>query len=121
MSKAGQRRQRNSSLYLAALAHESKTKFGLEWNKRIVSWLYEINRRGAEFCKTEDVSVACERVFEVVEKAEKLLADCDTNAKLLVEAETRRVLTNECCKVVARVYGAELYKVVNPRYSRSAI
>jgi hypothetical protein len=119
--RSGKRRQQKKARFLSAVACEKQERFCIEWNKRLVSWLYEINRRGAEFCKTEDVSVACERVFEVVEKVEELLAECDDEARQIVEAETRRVLTNECCKVVARVYGAELYKVVNPRYPRPRI
>ena len=119
--KSGKRRQQKKARFLSAIAREKQERFYFEWNKRIMSWLYEINRRGAEFCKTEDVSVACERVFEVVEKAEKLLAGCDAEAKQIVEAETRRVLTNECCKVVARIYGAELFKVINSRYPRPRI
>lgn len=53
-------------------------------------------------------------MFEVVELADKLMADCGVED--LVGAETCRILTNECCKVAARVYGLGMYKVVARRW-----
>lgn len=117
-SKTMSRRRRKNSVFLSGMAQGNPERFRFEWGKRIVSWLYEINRRGANLCSSESVGDASVRVFEVLEQAETLLTLCGYPAERLVGEETRSVLANECCKVLARVYGAELYRVVNPRYPK---
>ncbi len=120
-SKTTRRRRSKKSRFLNATARDSQRTLRFEWDKRIVSWLSEINRRGAALRASEAPDIACGQVFEVVEMAESVLASCDTAVVELVGDETRDVLISECCKVVARIYGAELYKVINHRYPKSKV
>ena len=114
MATTAQRRQRKKADFLRKTARGDTRKFEHEWNKRVVSWLYEINRRGALLSSDAAGSEGADRVFEVIELAERKMADCGVEAQ--VGAETRRILTNECCKVAARVYGPSMYKVVTHRW-----
>lgn len=114
MAKTAQRRRRGQVEFLISTARDDRRKFEHEWHKRVVSWLYEINRRGASLCSDAAENSDADRVFEVVEQADRLIADCGIDN--LVGAETRRILTKECCKVVARVYGPGMYRVVAHRW-----
>jgi len=113
LSKAGQRRQNKSSKYLATLALQNELKFRCEWNKRVHSWLLEIRHRGEQLRSESDPKIECERVFGVLNHAAHLIASCGTTVEQLVGDETRAVLANECCKVIASIFGADLYRVYN--------
>jgi hypothetical protein len=114
MATTAQRRQRKQAEYLRSLARNDPRRFDHEWNKRVVSWLYEIGRRGALLCSGEDVDRGADRIFEVVEQAERLITAC--GVENLVGSETLRVLTDECCKIVARVYEPAMYTAVTQRW-----
>ncbi len=113
MSRAGERRQRQSSNYLAKLAQQNELAFRREWNKRIRSWLLEIRHRGEKLRAEYDPKVEGELVFSVLDRAADLIASCGLGVEKLVGLETRTVLANECCKVVAGVFGPEMYRVYN--------
>jgi hypothetical protein len=114
MATTAQRRQRKQVEFLRSVAREDRRKFQFEWNKRVVSWLYEINRRGALLRSYEANNSSADRVFEVVEQAERLIAACEVES--MVGPETRLVLTSECCKIAARVYAPTMYRVVTKRW-----
>lgn len=116
MTKTALRRQRKQADFLRSTAGKDRRQFEFEWNKRVVSWLYEINRRGALLISGDDAGSGGEGVFEVVEQAERLMSACGVEVVRLIGAQTRQMLTNECCKVVARVYGPAMYKVVTHRW-----
>ncbi len=116
MATTAQRRQRKQVSYLVTTARENRRKFHYEWNKRVVSWLCEINRRGALLRACDEEAAGVERVFEVVDQADRLIAACGAEVDRLVGPETRQVLIGECCKIAARVYGPAMYRIVNHRW-----
>lgn len=110
MSRAGYRRQNKLARYITGLARNDKNKFFLEWDKRVKSWLDEIHRRGKSF-RSED---SCEeRVFGVLEQANRLLAMCGPEVEHLVGLSTRDTLVHETCKVFSLAVSPELYRVYN--------
>ena len=110
MGKAGKRRQNKIVRYFKVLACRDTGKFLIEWDKRIKSWLYEIHRRGELFKGEEPTE---ERVFGVVEHAERVLRLCGPEVESLVGASTREVLVHESCKVFSLAVSTELYRIYN--------
>jgi hypothetical protein len=114
MATTAQRRQRKQVTFLYSLALHDRSRFEHEWNKRVVSWLYEINRRGTLLSLGETQDASADRVFDVVEQAERLIEACEVEN--MVGTETRRILTNQCCKIVAHFYGSTMHRLVNHRW-----
>lgn len=116
MSKTVERRLRKDACRLASMASSNLVLFEAEWNKRVLSWLGEIERRGAALrdpngCSAEQ-SEDTATVFGVLKKVDRLLRLCGEVVEEKVGVETRAVLSHACAKAVARVVSPQLCKVV---------
>jgi hypothetical protein len=114
MATTAQRRQQKQARFLRAMAQDDQRRFQHEWNKRVQSWLYEIHRRGALLRRGEGHHPELGRIFDVIEQAERLIAACGVED--VVGSETRQLLLAESSKIVARVYGREMFRVITHRW-----
>lgn len=102
------------------LAQTDIVRFRREWDKRVQGWLYEIQNRvrclrGGEnftaWARSTEESLIVEQeaerlgIFDLYNRADDLLAACGKEVEQLVGAETRAVLSAECSKGVAIIYG----------------
>ena len=96
------------------MAQDDRRRFQHEWNKRVQSWLHEIHRRGALLRRGEGYHSELGRIFDVIEQAERLIAACGVEE--IVGSETRQLLLAESSRIVARVYGREMFRVITHRW-----
>ncbi len=61
-----------------------------------------------------------EKVFEIADHAQKVLATCGERAVGLQQKETATVLTNECCRALAPHIGNEIYSI-NQSYEPKSV
>ena len=114
MATTAQRRQQKQVRFLRLIARDDRRRFQHEWNKRVQSWLHEIHRRGALLRSSEGHHSDPGRIFEIIEQAERLIAACGVED--IVGSETRQLLLGESSKIVARVYGREMFRVITHRW-----
>lgn len=116
MSKTVERRLRNDASRFASLASSNPVLFEAEWNKRVQSWLLEIERRGAALRGLDgslaEQSGVTDTVFGVLKKVDRLLTLCGEVVEEKVGVETRAVLSHACTQAVARAVSPQLGKVV---------
>ncbi len=112
MSKSRQRYQRRLARYLGGLADSNPLRFRHEWGKRVESWVEDIHAIGRRIRKT-DSKIPETKLFEVLERTEKLIALCWPKAQALVGAQTRKILLEECCRIFAQAVSPEMHKVLN--------
>jgi hypothetical protein len=112
MATTAQRRQQKQARFLRSMAQDDRRRFHHEWNKRVQSWLHEIHRRGALLRRGEGSELG--RIFEIIEQAERLIAACGVEE--IVGSETRQLLLAESSRIVARVYGREMFRVITHQW-----
>ena len=105
MRKAAKRINERRKKFLAKLSQEDPQRFEREWAKRLESWAGEIWRLA------KDGNIQTPPVFEVVDKAKKILTECGEKAVELQFKETTDVLNNECCQTLAPKIGREIYRI----------
>ena len=110
MGKASYRRKKRRSEYMARLAREDPAKFHIEWNKRLASWQHDAYRRAN---LVGNNSHASRYAFSVIEKALKELMACGKKAFMLEADSTIKILTNACCRAIARATDHHLYRLGN--------
>jgi hypothetical protein len=127
MSRIGNPRLRKTAKRFAALARTDAVRFHREWNRRVSGWLYEIHNRARYQGQGNEVSAWAENakecelleeeatqlaIFDLLDHANNLIAACGDDVEKLVGAQTRSLLSAECTKAVAGVYGRQLYRLV---------
>jgi hypothetical protein len=105
MGKAAERRNERRRKFLAKLSQEDPERFEHEWAKRLESWA------GVIWCLAKDGNIQTPPVFEVVDKAKKILTECGERAVELQFKETDNVLSNECCRTLSSHIGLEIYRI----------
>lgn len=111
MGKAALRRRNRRREYLAKLSYENPKRFQLEWEIRVTSWLEEIQARSEDWENGGEKSN--ERIFEVLEEAMGILAQCEKSVYKRYAKETYDLLCHECCSEVSRVIDRRLYRLSN--------
>lgn len=130
LSRVGRRRFNSRARYLVSLLTRSEELFRREWEKLVRGWLNEVHRRaknwseGAEMRNVASADGLAEKdgtlIFGVLEAAEALLFACGDDVEKLVGEETRKLITNECVKAVARLWDPRLNYMVNQGVYRRA-
>ncbi|MCI0603397.1 hypothetical protein L0156_10330 [bacterium] len=109
MPKAAQRRKVRRNQYLYKLLRQRPDAFSFEWNKRLVSWVFEAHRR-AEILRDESgnpTPAASALVDEVMGQ----LAALGEMALEMEGAETLQVMLNECAKAVSAAVDRRMYRL----------
>lgn len=106
MGKEARERKENRKTHLSQLAHEDPEKFETEWERKISSWISEINHSLGKEGKMQ-----MRPVFHVVDEAIKILAECGEEAYAIYGEKTKKLLENLCCRHLSRHFGPELYRV----------
>ena len=124
MSRSRRRRQKQRqehlqelSAYFSKLIQQNPAKFHVEWNKRVLSWLGEIQRRSRHLRRPKQVEDSYDSIFAVLSYAERLMAS-DPEIERMVGLETRSTLLHACAKAVASQLDPQLHKLIS-RYSSS--
>lgn len=108
MGNATQRRERHLAEDLQALSTRNPTHFIRVWNLYVKRWCEEVVARGRGLNRDE-TGFSLKSVYDVTEKAERLLKMIGAEAERLVGAHTRQILSHECSKVVAKVTDPRMY------------
>ncbi|HED00482.1 MAG TPA: hypothetical protein ENN18_08870 [Proteobacteria bacterium] len=111
MGKTALRRKNHRREYLAKLSYENPKHFQLEWEIGVTSWLEEIQTRSKDWANGREKSN--ERIFEVLEEAMGILAQCEKSIYQQYATETYDLLCHECCSEVSRVIDRRLYRLSN--------
>lgn len=114
MGKTSKRRlRRMAQRYADILTNGGVEVFRLAWRKREQVWLDQI-----ECCVKlhrqvrGSTSMTNDKIFDVLDAANRLIRECGNSVEDLVGNETRTILTNECAKAVARIYDRRLHQLV---------
>jgi len=110
MSKAAQKRHKGQMRYLVSIA-ASPEIFASKWDRRVQSWLSEINLAIAEWKRGG--KAATERIFNIVDIAMKTLEACGPEIYGEYAKDTYELLCNECCIGVAGIIDPRLYRLSN--------
>lgn len=122
-SDATKRRERKLAYELRSLAISNPSLFKSKWESMLRLWTLEAMRRGRILKKglsngqratTEDVKLL---VFDVLKKAERLLAMCGPEAMQLMGARTRELLSNDCAKAIALAVDSNMYQLGNTHHN----
>ena len=116
MGKASARRKDRRREYLQRLAKNNPEKFRDEWAKRLESWAAEANRRARRLA--DQNGTPTRSAFSLLNEATGVLAACGAEAVESEEENTREVLTNSCCRAVARAVNPNLYRLSNAEANR---
>jgi len=109
MGRAARRRKSHRRERLAKLSYENPKRFQLEWEIRVTSWLEEIQTRSKDWENGGEKSN--ERIFEVLEEAMGILAQCEKSVYKRYAKETYDLLCHECCSEVSRIIDPRLYRL----------
>jgi hypothetical protein len=114
MANATQRREKRDAQRLQALALREPDQFKREWERRLRGWLGEISWRARDAARDSRRRRGHDpHVFGVLEKAQRLLALCGSEARTLVESNTLDALRNECARATAGFIDPRLYRLGN--------
>jgi len=91
--------------FLVRIAGGNRERFALEWERQISFWLHEIHQEAA------GGSMTGRSVFDVVREAKALLAACGESAVREQGKRTIDILNNECCRMIAPMMGAGVYRM----------
>jgi hypothetical protein len=115
MSKsATQRREEKLAKELLDLAISNPARFKHEWETMLCFWSMEAIRRGRILQKepvSENSSCPQLPVFDILKKAERLLAMCGSEAEQLVGAKTRELLNHDCGKSFSKAVDQRMYQL----------
>lgn len=113
MSRNTDRREKYEAERLQHLASQNPEQFRREWERKLQAWAMEAASRGRAAAGGTTPAKDRERIFELLEKAERLLDLCGDQVRRVVVGETRLVLGNECCRIFSRLAGIQTYKLGN--------
>lgn len=130
LSRTATRRLNAQAKEFKRLLENEPTIFRREWNKRVIGWLGEIQRRAKNWSVADEIrnDLSAEelgergrdQVFGVVDLADSMIAKCGSECERLVGTDTRKTLTNECVKAVAAVVDQRLnYLIDHKNYGRA--
>lgn len=116
MSKATQRREEKLAKELRALAVSNPTHLKFTWKKLLEGWSLEAIRRG-RLLQQDNLESYPLPVFDVLRKAERLLALCGPAVERLVGNKTRELLSHDCSKAFALAAEPHLYWLSNAAHN----
>jgi hypothetical protein len=116
MGKAARQRRLRRMKFLADLAKEDSSRFDMEWERRLSSWLEQIRKDAGILRNAEGRSVVA--VFEYVQEAIALLSLCGQEVFEKYGESSWEVLTNECCRSLARRVDPSLFRLSKYREVR---
>jgi phosphoribosyl-AMP cyclohydrolase len=113
------RRKAFEKRYLVELSHKNQELFEAQWDLRLESWLIEVRKRSHRW---EHGETTHGLVFEILDNAMDILAECDKAAAAKVVRHTYDELCHGCATSVAHVIDDRLCRFSNtsswPKYGR---
>ena len=117
MGKAAAKRKLKREKYLTSLARRDPIAFEREWEKRLSSWLREIERNTGLLRNSEGNRV--EPVFRHVDEALNILEACGDEIFEKYASKTYEILVNECCRQFAIKVESCLFRINTYRQMKS--
>jgi hypothetical protein len=108
VSVATLRREKKLVEQLCALVLKSSARFQCKWYELLRCWSLEAYSRGRRLQNGRE-GEENKLVFDILEKAKRLLAKCGPEAERLVGAKTRELLSHDCSKAVALAVDSNMY------------
>ena len=111
MAKASDRRKLRRVAYFQELVSRDPGRFRIEWNLRVASWAQRAQLAARSL--SAGSGRGANRVFQLVDEALLELARIGTAALALEAEETRRTLSEVCCRAVAAQVDPRLFRLNN--------
>lgn len=115
MSKEAKREKAKRRKYLKRLSKNDPQKFDREWEKRISSWMIEIEKNAGGL--RDNKSRAIPAVFRIVDDALSILEECDKDIVNKYAKKTFDLLTTQCCISFSKKALPKFYRL-NKRFHR---
>lgn len=108
MGKAAQRRLRHRGEHLAELSHRDPQRFEAAWEKRVDSWLEEIQDRARQW-RSGDIE-GWRQLFEIADRAVSAIRGCSPAARRRHLQATIDLFEHVCAVEVASIVDRRLYR-----------
>jgi hypothetical protein len=108
MGKAANRRRKHREEYLAKLSHLDPVRFEAEWERRVESWIREIEYRIEEWKRGGIES--WRQVFEIADRAISVIRQCSSQARQKHLRPTIDLFEHLCSLEVAKIVDRRLYR-----------
>lgn len=95
MSKAAKRQKAKRLKYFKRLSKNDLQKFDSEWEKRISSWMIEIEKNAGRLCDNKGKLIPA--VFSIIDDALNILEECGKDIVNKYAKKTFDLLTTQCC------------------------
>lgn len=114
MSKksAAERRESRFAQKMRSLAASNPEHFKVEWRRMLEQWSMEAIRRG-QLLRQGHADARHLPVFDVLKKAQRVLALCGSEADCLVGPMTRELLSHDCSMAFAHGVEPGMYRLGN--------
>ena len=114
MSKAAKREKSKRRKFFKRLSSTNPHKFDREWERRLSSWLIEIERKAGKLYDDEGETIP--PIFGIVDEALHILEGCGENIFNKYAKYTVGLLTTQCCMSFSKKVLPQLYRINNGRH-----
>lgn len=112
MGASAERKNKKRSKYLAGLAQSNPEKFHEEWEKRMDSWLSEIESRADKIMEKPERKTP--PAFAIVDEVKSILRDITEKGLKKEIADIRDsidILSGECCNAISVKIDRKMYSL----------
>ena len=113
MGKAAKRARAKTRKYLKNIAQKDLRRFEMELEKRIPSWMSEIEKRAGKL--SNDKGEKVRPVFDVLDGVMEILQACGEEIFKNYAEKTFALLSGHCCAALAKEGVPQLYRLSNVR------
>ncbi len=111
MGKAARKRKNNRKRYLINLASLNTEQFDYQWERRLDSWLREIQLTARELGRN---TIGTDKlVFSILDEAMDILKACGPATYARYANKTYESLSDACCRNVSNIMNCKLYRLSN--------
>lgn len=114
MGKAAKREKAKRRKFLKSLSERDAQKFEMEWEKRLSSWLLDIEKCAGKLSNWKGDQRP--PVFSIVDEAMSILDACGQKIFDKYARETYELLTNQCCISFSEEGVPQFYRMSNTKH-----
>lgn len=111
MGKAAKREKAKRRNFFKSLAERDVQKFDMEWEKRLSSWLFDIEKYAGKLSDWKGEQRP--PVFSIVDEAMRILEACGQKIFYKYARETYELLTTQCCASFSEEGVPHFYRMSN--------
>lgn len=111
MGKAAKREKAKRRKFFKSLSERDAQKFDMEWEKRLSSWLFDIEKYAGRLSNWKGEQRP--PVFSIVDEAINILEACGQKIFDKYARETYELLTAQCCVSFSKEGVPQFYRMSN--------